>query len=127
MYAQEKIITLPIGLRDPAAPDAPPARQVKVRMPTISDELWAQAERSRLAGSQLTQDREFAEAPMSADVLFAARLIVGWEGVPAYTWRDVVRLARADWNALMAGIASLETEAAQAVAKLDAQGELAPL
>lgn len=127
MYAHEKIITLPIGLRDPANTEAPPARQVKVRMPTISDELWSQAERARLAGSQLAQDREFAEAPMSADVLFATRLIVGWEGVPAYTWRDVVRLARPDWNTLMGGIASLEAEALQAVAKMDAEGSLRPL
>jgi len=127
MYAQTKNVTLPIGLRNPSAPNDPPARKLQVRMPTVSDELWAEAQRKELLGSAMAQDVEFASAPTSTDVLFLARVITQWEGRPLHTWRDVAQLARVDFYKLRGSVAELEDEAVKDAEAADKAGETRPL
>lgn len=128
MYPLHCDVTLPIGLiANLDQPDAPPARRLRLRMPTVADEMAAEADRRKLASSSHAQDVAFAEQPGAQDVLFLARLIVSWEGVLVPTWREVHRLYRPDYNTLMDAITSLEIGARRAVQAAEAAGEVAPL
>lgn len=128
MYSLTRDVVLPIGLTiNLDQPDAPPARRVRLRMPTVADEMAAEAERKKLAASTHLQDVQFAEQTGASDVLFLTRLIVSWEGLQVPTWREVYRLYRPDYNALQDAVMSLEVGARAAVAKAEAAGEVAPL
>lgn len=128
MYPMHKDVVLPIGLVvDLDRPDQPLARHVRLRMPTVADEMLAERDRRNLLNSPVKQDQEFAELPGAQDVLFLARLVVSWQGVQMATWREVYRLARPDYNTLMDAVTSMEIGARRQVAQAEEAGEVAPL
>lgn len=123
---QTKTITLPIGYIDPAKPDAPPARKLTVRLPTISDEIKADTVRAELARHQEQGVKDFARSDMATSVIFLANVICEWPGVDLFGWQHVRQLTRVDYSALNRAVAELEEEAVAAASKAEAKGKTTP-